>query len=151
MAMQSYIPERLSALTPMLAVRNADKAIEWYKKVLNATEVSRLTDHDGKVAHAELEISGCMLMLAEEHPDYNKSPESLHGTPVILNLYVPNVDTTVERALKEGAALIFPVEDQFYGDRAGRIQDPFGHMWIISKHIKDVSPKEMQAQIEREN
>ena len=148
MATKSYIPEGLSALTPMLAVRNAGQAIEWYKKVLNATEVNRLTDPDGKIAHAELQISDCVVMLAEENPDYNKSPELLNGTSIILNLYVPDVDETVDLALKEGATLIFPVDDQFYGDRAGRIQDPFGHMWIISKHIKDVTPAEMQKQMD---
>jgi PhnB protein len=148
MATKSYIPEGLSALTPMLAVRNCDKAIEWYKKVLKATELNRLTDGDGKIAHADLKISDCILMLAEEHPDYNKSPDQLNGTSIILNLYVPNVDETVNLALEEGAISIFPVKDQFYGDRAGRIQDPFGHMWIISKHIQNVTPAEMQKQMD---
>ena len=148
MVTPSYIPDGFSALTPMLAVRNAAKAIDWYKKVLNATEVNRLTDSDGKIAHAELKISDCILMLAEENPDYNKSPDLLNGTSIILNLYVPDVDGTVRLAVKEGALLIFPVEDQFYGDRAGRIQDPFGHMWIISKHLRKVSPQEMQSQMQ---
>jgi PhnB protein len=148
METKSYIPAGLSALTPMLAVRGADRAIEWYKTVLHATELNRLTDGDGKIAHAELKISECIFMLAEEHPDYNKSPDSLQGTSVILNLYVPNVDETVDAALKKGARLIFPVKDQFYGDRAGRIQDPFGHMWIVSKHIQDVTPAEMQNQMD---
>jgi len=134
-------------LTPMLAIRNAAKSIEWYKKALKATELYRLTDADGNVTHAELQISGDILMIAEEYPDYNKSPDTLGGTSIILNLYVPNVDEIVERAVKEGATLIFPVEDQFYGDRAGRIKDPFGHMWIVSKHIKDVAPGEMQKQV----
>ena len=148
MATKSYIPEGLSALTPMLAVRNCDKAIAWYKKVLKATELNRLTDGEGKIAHAELQVSDCVLMLAEEHPDYNKSPDQLKGTTIILNLYVPDVDETVNLALAEGATLIFPVKDQFYGDRAGRIQDPFGHMWIISKHIRNVTPAEMQKQMD---
>ena len=148
MATESHIPECMSALTPMLAVRNCDKAIEWYKTVLKATELNRLTDGDGKIAHAELQISGCILMLAEEHPDYNKSPDQLNGTSIILNLYVPDVDATVNLAIQEGARLIFPVKDQFYGDRAGRIQDPFGHMWIISKHIQNVTAAEMQKQMQ---
>jgi PhnB protein len=148
MATKSYIPEYRAALTPMLAVRNCDKAIEWYKKVLNATELDRLTDGEGKIAHADLQISDCILMLAEEHPDYNKSPDQLNGTSIILNLYVPDVDETVNLALAEGARLIFPVKDQFYGDRAGRIQDPFGHMWIISKHIRNVTAAEMQKQMQ---
>lgn len=148
MTKSNYIPEGYSALTPMLAVRNAAKAIDWYKTVLMATELNRLTDADGNIAHAELKISDCVVMLAEENPAYNKSPELLHGTSIILNLYVPDVDGTVDLAIKEGAALIFPVADQFYGDRAGRIQDPFGHMWIISKHVKDVTPQEMQKQMD---
>lgn len=148
METHSYIPGHLSALTPMLAVRGADQAIEWYKTVFGATELNRLTDPAGKIAHAELRISGCIFMLAEEHPDYNKSPDSLGGTSVILNLYVPDVDQTVDIALKKGARLIFPVKDQFYGDRAGRIQDPFGHMWIVSKHLHEVTPAEMQHQMD---
>lgn len=145
---KSYIPKGLSALTPMLAVRDAARAIEWYKKVLKATELNRLTDPEGKIVHADLKISDCIFMLAEENPAYNKSPDLLQGTSIILNLYVPDVDKTVETALKEGAILIFPVNDQFYGDRSGRIQDPFGHMWIISKHIRDVTPAEMQRQMD---
>jgi PhnB protein len=148
MAKTNYIPEGLAALTPMLAVRNAADAILWYKNVLMAIEMNRLTDADGLIAHAELRISDCVVMLAEENPSYNKSPQMLEGTSVILNLYVPDVDETVDRALKEGAKLIFPVADQFYGDRAGRIQDPFGHMWIISKHLKDVTAQEMQNQMD---
>lgn len=134
-------------LIPMLAVRNASDAIEWYKKVFQATETSRLTDTDGTIAHAELRIGDSVIMLAEEHPDYNKSPQTLGGTSVILNLYVADVDNLEKLALKADAKSIFPVADQFYGDRAGRIQDPFGHMWIISKHIKDVSAEEMQRQM----
>jgi len=148
METRNYIPTGLSAVTPMLAIRNAGNAIAWYIKVLKATELSRLTDTSGNIVHAELKIENCILMIAEEHADYNKSPETLGGTSIILNLYVPDVDKTIDMALKEGARLIFPAKDQFYGDRAGRIQDPFGHMWIISKHLKDVSPEELQKQME---
>jgi PhnB protein len=147
MSKLDYVPTGLAALTPMLAVKNAANAISWYKKVLMATEISRLTDADGTIAHAELRIADCVLMLAEENPAYNKSPDILSGTSVILNLYVPDVDKTVDLALTEGATLIFPVADQFYGDRAGRIQDPFGHMWIISRHLRDVTEEEMQKQM----
>ena len=147
MAKENYIPEGFHALTPMLAIRNAAAAITWYKKILKATELYRLTEPDGKISHAELQLSDTVIMIAEEHPDYNKSPETLGGTSIILNLYVPDVDETVARAVEEGASLIFPVNDQFYGDRAGRIKDPFGHMWIISKHIKKVTPAEMQNQV----
>lgn len=142
-----YIPEGFTALTPMLAVRNANDAIDWYKKVFQATESNRLTDPNGTIAHAELKIGDSIFMLAEEHPDYNKSPNTLKGTSVILNLYLPDVDSVEKLAIESGATSIFPVADQFYGARAGRIQDPFGHMWIISKHIKDVTPEEMQQQM----
>ena len=134
-------------MTPMLAVRGAARAIEWYKKIFQATETNRLTDQNGIIAHAELRVGDSIFMLAEEHPDYNRSPETLRGTSVILNLYVEDVDTLEKVAVEAGARSIFPVTDQFYGDRAGRIQDPFGHMWIISKHIKDVTPEEMQRQM----
>lgn len=144
---KSYIPEGLSALTPMLALRNAAEAIEWYKKVFGAIETSRLQDGNGTIAHAELSISDCVVMLAEANSEYNKSPDMLNGTSIILNLYVRDVDGTVNIAVMEGAQIIFPVADQFYGDRAGRIQDPFGHMWIISKHMKDETPKKLQEQI----
>ena len=147
MSKLDYVPEGLQPLTPMLAVRNAANAITWYKKVLMATEINRLTDADGTIAHAELRIADCVLMLAEENPSYNKSPDILNGTSVILNLYVPDVDKTVDLSVNEGATLIFPVADQFYGDRAGRIQDPFGHMWIISRDLRDVTQVEMQKQM----
>jgi PhnB protein len=147
MKKDKHIPDGFTSLTPMLAVRNAIDAIEWYKKVFDATETNRLTDPNGTIAHAELRVGDSIFMLAEEHPDYNKSPETLSGTSVILNLYVADVDNMERTAIEAGAKSIFPVADQFYGARAGRIQDPFGHMWIISKHIKDVSPEEMQRQM----
>jgi PhnB protein len=144
----SYIPPGFTALTPMLVVRNASKAIEWYKNVFQAAEINRLTEQDGTVVHAEIRIGDSVLMLSEDNPaHHNKSPEVLNGTSVILNLYVPDVDQTEGLALSMGAISIFPVADQFYGDRAGRIQDPFGHMWIISKNIKNVTPEEMQRKM----
>src|SRR5688572_25804795 len=145
---KKYIPANLRALTPMLAIRNAPHAIRWYQEIFNAKELYRLTDANNIIVHAELEIEHCIIMIAEENPEYNRSPESLGGTPVILNLYVSDPDKTVGLASKEGASIIFPVQDQFYGDRAGRIRDPFGHLWIVSKHIKDVSPEEMQKQMD---
>jgi PhnB protein len=144
---RKYLPAGMSVVIPMLAIRHADEAIEWYKKVLHATELHRLTDQSGKIAHAEIKIEDCLLMIAEDQPDFNKSPQTLGGTSVILNVYVPDVDKTVAQALEEGATLIFPVNDQFYGDRAGRIQDPFGHMWIVSTHIKDVNVEELRKQM----
>lgn len=143
----NYTPSGFSALTPMLAIRNCYQAIDWYRNVFNAEELYRLKDANGKVMHAEIKIKDSILMIAEEELDYNISPETLGGTSIILNIYVPDVDKSVDVALKAGAQLIFPVNDQFYGDRAGRIKDPFGHMWIISTYLKDVQPKELQKQM----
>jgi PhnB protein len=147
MATESYLPEDVHPLTPMLAIRHADQAIEWYKKAFSATEIYRLTEPDGKIAHAELKMSNAIFMIAEENPDYNKSPDTLGGTSIILNVYVPDVDALTNQAIQQGATVIFPVQDQFYGDRAGRIKDPFGHMWIISTHLHSVKPSDMQAQL----
>src|SRR5688572_19392534 len=108
MATKSYVPEGLSALIPMLAVRNAGHAIEWYKKVLKAIELNRLTDADGIIAHAKLKISDYIIMLAEENPAYNDSPELINGTSIMLSHYVSDVDDTVNIALEEGARLILP-------------------------------------------
>ena len=144
----SHIPSGFTALTPMLVVRNVSDSIEWYKKVFGALEINRLTEPDGTAAHAEIRSGDSILMLTKENPAYhNNSPEELKGTSVILNLYVSDVDQTEKLTLSMGAQSIFPVADQFYGDRAGRIQDPFGHMWIISKHIKNVTAAEMQRQM----
>lgn len=148
MKTENYIPKGFTAVTPMLAIRNADQALAWYKAVFNAEELYRLTDSSGKIAHAEVKINDCILMVAEEQLDYNISPETLGGTSIIMNLYVPDVDKTVDLSLEQGAKLIFPVNDQFYGDRAGRIRDPFGHMWIISTHLKDVDPEELKKQMD---
>ena len=134
----------LHSITPLLAIRNADEAIAWYSKVFHAEELMRLNNPNGTIAHAELSIGDARIMLAEEHPDYNKSPALLNGTSVIIHIYVENVDDVVVRAVKEGAKLIFPVKDQFYGDRSGRFEDPFGHMWIVSTSLRKLSPEDMQ-------
>lgn len=132
------------SITPMLAVRDAPAAINWYAKVFGAEETMRLKDGTGTIAHAELMIGKSRIMLAEEHPDYNRSPQSLQGTSVILHVYVENVDEVVVHAVKEGARLIFPVKDQFYGDRSGRFEDPFGHMWIVATALRKIPPREVE-------
>lgn len=130
--------------TPMLAIRDAAGAIEFYKAAFGAVEVMRLTDPEGKVAHGEIKIGEALVMLAEESPQHNHSPQSLGGTTVILHLYVDDADSFADRAIAAGAKVIFPINDQFYGDRSGRLEDPYGHQWIISQHIEDVTPEEMQ-------
>lgn len=139
------IPEGFHGATPHLCVRDAASAIEFYSKAFGATELFRLTDPSGKIGHAEVRIGKALLMLADENPEYgNRSPESLGGSPVNISLYVEDVDEVARRAVAAGAKLLIPVADQFYGDRSGRLEDPFGHVWIISTHKEDVSPEEVQ-------
>ena len=144
MSEYSYIPEGYNAVIPALAFKGAVGAINWYKIVFGAKEKMRFDNPDGTVAHAELIIGDSVIMLSEENPQYNKSPKTLNGNSVNLCIYVPEVDKTIEKALDNKAKLIMPAEDQFYGDRSGRIEDPFGYIWIIATHIKDVSEEEMK-------
>jgi PhnB protein len=145
----SYIPQGYNAVSPALALRNADEGISWYKNVFHAEEKMILRDQNGKILHAELIIGDVVVMLAEENPAYNSSPLTLGGNTINLFLYTPNVDDLVERAIKKGAKLIMPLENQFYGDRSGRIQDPFGYLWVVSTHIKDVSDDEMKQMMKK--
>lgn len=132
-------------LSPSLAVRDAAKAIEFYKAAFGAVERFRLVDPgSGKIGHAELSINGSLVMLADEYPAYNKAPQTLGGTPVKLCLMVPNADAFVEQAKQAGATMVMPPQDQFYGFRCGSLQDPFGHIWLIQHEIEKVSPAEMQ-------
>ncbi len=138
------IPEGYHSVTPMLAIRGAASAIEFYKQAFGATELMRLTEPDGKVAHAEIKIGDARIMIADEYPGHNHSPQALGGSTVIINLYVEDVDSLASQAVAAGAKVLFPLEDQFYGDRSGRLADPFGHIWIISTHQEDVTLEEMQ-------
>ena len=132
-------------LSPALAVRDAAKAIEFYKAAFGAVERFRLVDPEsGKIGHAEITINGCLVMLADEYPAYNKAPQTLGGTPVKLSLMVPNVDSFVEQAKRAGATVMMQPQDQVYGHRCGSVQDPFGHVWMIQCEIEKVSPAEMQ-------
>ncbi|WP_321425818.1 VOC family protein [uncultured Bacteroides sp.] len=145
------IPEGYSTLTPYLNIKGAVEAIEFYKKAFGAKEITRLTMPDGSIAHAEIEIGDSKIMLAEENLQWgNLSPLALGGSPVTLCLYVEDVDAVFAQALKEGAKVIagMEVKDQFYGDRAGSLTDPFGHKWSIMTHIEDVSTEEMQKRMD---
>ena len=144
----SYIPEGYNAVMPALAIRSAEKAIEWYKDVFQAEEKMALKDQSGTIVHAELVIGDTVVMLAEENPQYNRSPLSLGGNTINLFLYAADVDDLVRRAVEKGAKIRMPIEDQFYGDRSGRIEDPFGYIWVVSTHIKDVSKEEMKKVME---
>jgi PhnB protein len=136
----------LAAITPYLSVKNAEAAIAFYKNVFGAKEVGRLVMQPGsQIGHAELTIGNATLYLAEENPAWgNKSPATVGGSPVTIALRVSDVDATVRRAVEAGATALEPVKDQFYGERAGSLVDPFGHRWHISTHIEDVSFEEMQ-------
>lgn len=135
------------SITPYLTIKNAAKAIEFYKEAFGAKEIGRISMPDGKVGHAELQIGNTRIMLAEEMPEWqNKAPETLGGSPVSLNLYVENVDEVFKKAKDAGAKVEggMEVKDQFYGDRSGNLVDPFGHKWIIATQIEKLSFEEMQ-------
>ena len=132
-------------LTPYLIAKDAAKAIEFYKRAFGATEVFRLTEPGGKVGHAELRIGDSSLMIADEYPDFGAlSPTSIGGSPVSIHLYVDDVDRVIERAVAEGATILRAAKDEFFGDRAGMIVDPFGHWWHVATQKEAVSPEEMQ-------
>jgi PhnB protein len=139
------IPAGFEAATPYLCVKGAAKAIEFYKEVFGAVEMMRMGDADGRIVHAEIKIGAAPIMLADEFPEMGVvSPETLGGSPVTIHIYFEDVDAIAERAIAAGAKILRPVEDQFYGDRAGKIQDPFGHIWSIATHKEDLSPEEME-------
>jgi PhnB protein len=139
-----YIPEGYNTVTPYLVIKGAAKAIDYYKKVFGATVVVRMDAPDGRVGHAELQIGDSRIMLADENPQMGyRSAESIGASPVSLYVYLPDCDEVVAKATAEGAKILKPVADQFYGDRSGFIQDPFGHLWGIATHKEDLSPKEM--------
>lgn len=143
------IPAEYPGVTPYLAVNDAAAAIEFYKSGFGATELMRLPGPDGKIGHAEVKIGNAMIMLADEHPDAGHiSPRTLGGSTVKLHMYVENVDSFFEGAVAAGAKVLVPVADQFYGDRSGRLEDPFGHVWLVSTHVEDVSPEEMQKRMD---
>jgi PhnB protein len=139
------IPEGYHTATPYLIVKDAARAIEFYKKAFGATELMRMPGPGGKIGHAEIKIGDSPIMLADEVPGMGfRSPESLGGSPISILLYVENVDVVFSEALAAGAKVQRPVADQFYGDRTGGVTDPFGHVWYIATHKEDVSPEEMK-------
>lgn len=144
------VPEGYRTVTPYLTIKNAARALDFYKKAFGAQVLLNMTGPDGKLMHAEIKIGDSIVMLCDECPEMGaKSPESLKGTPTLLYLYVDNVDALFERAVKAGAKVERPVEDQFYGDRTGTVLDPFGHRWGIATHVEDVSPDEVKRRQEK--
>jgi PhnB protein len=143
------IPEGHHTVTPYLAIKDAAKALDFYKRAFGAIECYKLMMPDGRVGHAEIRLGDSLVMLADEFPEYGgKAPHTLGGSPVSLHVYVEDVDAFVKRALDAGAKECKPVMDQFYGDRSGQIEDPFGHLWWVATHKEDVAPEEMQRRVE---
>jgi PhnB protein len=139
------IPEGYHSVTPYLIVKGGNAAIEFYKKAFGAKELFRIPGPDGKVGHAEIGIGDSVVMLADEHPEMGaRCPQTIGGTPVSILLYVEDVDAVVRQAVAAGAKIQRPVEDKFYGDRMGTLDDPFGHVWHVATHRENVSPEEMK-------
>ncbi|MFN0018245.1 MAG: VOC family protein [Pirellulaceae bacterium] len=143
------IPEGYHTATPYIIVNGAAAAIEFYKKAFNATELFRMAGPDGKIGHAEIKIGNSPIMLADESLEMGaKSAKTLGGSPMFLMLYVENVDVLAAQAVAAGAKVVRPLQNQFYGDRSGTFEDPFGLWWTISTHVEDVSPEEMKRRSE---
>jgi PhnB protein len=142
--MVNPIPEGYPRVIPSLTVDGASAAIDYYRQVFDATERMRMDGPDGKIAHAELQVGDSLIMLADEYPEMGaRSPKAVGGTPVTIMVYVPDVDAVFDRAVGAGAKALGKVEDQFYGDRSGSFEDPFGHRWHVATHVEDVPPDEM--------
>jgi PhnB protein len=138
------VPDGFHAVTPYLIVHDAPRAIEFYQQAFGAREILRMPMPNGKIAHAEIQIGDCRLMLADESPDANfRGPLSFGGTPVSLCLYVEDCDAVIARAAALGAAMVRPLQDQFYGDRSGTLADPFGHVWTVATHKEDLTMEEI--------
>jgi PhnB protein len=144
MASVKPIPEGYPRVSTYLCIDGATAAIDFYRNVFGATERMRMPAPEGRIGHAELQIGDSLIMLSDEFPGMDvRSPKSLGGTPVTMNVYVEDVDEVFNRAVKAGARPLRPVQDQFYGDRSGQFEDPFGHRWSVASHVEDIPPEEM--------
>jgi PhnB protein len=142
------IPDGYHSVTPYLIISGAAAAIDYYKQAFGATELLRMPAPGGKVGHAEIKIGDSPIMLADEHPDMGyKSPQTLGGSPVSIMIYVADVDKVFDQAIAAGGKAQRPVKDQFYGDRSGTLEDPFGHVWHVATHTEDVSAEEMERRM----
>lgn len=140
------IPEGYRSVTPHIVVRGADKAVEFYKSAFGAEELFRMPGPDGKLMHAELKIGDSIVMIADEFPEWgSNSPLTIGGSPVTLHLYVEDCDAAFNRAVETGATVKMAPNDAFWGDRYAQVVDPFGHVWSVATHVKDVTPEEMGA------
>ena len=143
--MTQRIPQGMHSVTPHLVCAGAAQAIEFYKKAFGAVEEARLPGPDGKLMHALIRIGDSQIMLADEMPEWGAlGPKALKGSPVTIHLYVDDADAFAKRAAAAGAKITMPVDEMFWGDRYGKLEDPFGHQWSVGTHVRDVSPEEMQ-------
>jgi PhnB protein len=138
------IPEGYHSLTPMIVCNNAAKAIEFYKEAFHAKVLARMDGPGDKIGHAELQIGDSRLMLSDEFPGMATAPGPTPNTSNSIVLYTDNVDSVFDRAVKAGAKVEMPLQDQFWGDRYGKVRDPFGHQWGLAQHIEEVAPEEMK-------
>ena len=139
------IPKGYHTITPFMTVRDAARAIEFYKQAFGAKERGVMKEPEGKVMHAELVIGDSIIMLADEFPEFGSlSPQSIGGSGTGLHIYIEDVDSAFDRAVKAGATVEMPVADMFWGDRYGKLRDPFGHKWSIGTHKADLSMEEMK-------
>ena len=145
------IPDGYHSVTPYLIIDGASEAIEFYKKAFGAKELYRMPMPDGKLGHAEIQIGDSRIMMSDENPEMEiRSPKALGGTPLSLMVYVEDVDKVFHQALGAGARVLKPLKDQFYGDRSGNLEDPFGHKWTLSTHVEDVAPEEMERRMKED-
>ena len=142
------VPDGYHTVTPYLIIDGAAQAIDYYRIAFGASELLRMPDPQGRIAHAEIRIGDSVIMLADAHPAMGyRGPRALGGSSVSILLYLPDVDAVFQRAIDAGGKPLRPVADQFYGDRMGTLEDPFGHVWTIGTHIEDVSPEEMKRRM----
>lgn len=144
------IPEGMRTVTPHLICAGAAEAIEFYKNAFGAVELGRMPGSDGRLMHASIRIGDSVIMLNDEMPEWSTfGPKSLKGSPVTIHLYVEDADAVFAQAVAAGAKVTMPLDDMFWGDRYGKVEDPFGHQWSIGTHQRDVSPEEMQTAMEQ--
>lgn len=150
MSTTKKIPQGMHTITPHLICAGAAEAIEFYKQAFGAVELSRMLSLEGKVMHATIRIGDSVIMLNDETPQWESyGPKHLKGSPVTIHLYVEDADAVFAQAVKAGAKPTMPLEDMFWGDRYGKVEDPFGHQWSIGTHVRDVTPEEMQKAMEQ--
>lgn len=135
----NYVPQPYKTLNVQLVVKKAQEALDFYNRAFGAETIMKLVDPQGVIVHAQMRIADTIIMLSEENPEHNLGPTSLGGSSTVLQLYVDDVETFFEEATNAGAEIIFPIKQQFYGDRAGRIRDPFGHEWIIATNTETLT------------